>query len=62
MLILPLLLWLVFLGFFFCLLPLSIYLFAKLFPVRYPRFIGFPDNPARGRDPARVVRSDDPAA
>jgi len=60
MLIVTLLLWIVFLGVFFFVLPLSIFLFAKLFRHKYPRFIGFPDNPARGRNAARVVGPHDP--
>ena len=62
MLIVPLLLWIVFLGFFLFVMPLSIYLFAKLFPDKYPSFIGFPEDPVKSRDPPSVDRSDDPAA
>jgi hypothetical protein len=52
----------VFLGFFLFVLPLSIYLFAKLFPDEYPGFIGFPEDPVRVRDTVKIVHSDDPAA
>ncbi|GEM_PF-4757104 len=38
-----LLLWCVFLVFFFLILPVSIYLFAKWLPNEYPGFIGFPE-------------------
>jgi len=52
----------VFLGFFLFVLPLAIYLFARLFPDKYPSFIGFPEDPVRARDTVKIVRSDDPAA
>jgi hypothetical protein len=52
----------VFLAFFLFVMPLSIYLFAKLFPDRYPSFIGFPEDPVKPRDTQKIVRPDDPAA
>lgn len=41
--IVSVMLWCVFLAFFLLVLPVSIYLFAKLFPNEYPSFIGFPE-------------------
>ncbi len=49
----------VFLGFFLFVMPLSIYLFAKLFPDKYPSFIGFPEDPVRPRDTQKIAKSDD---
>jgi hypothetical protein len=53
---------LVFLGFFLCVMPLSIYLFAKRFPSKYPSFIGFPEDPGKPRDTQKIGRADDPSA
>jgi hypothetical protein len=47
----------VFLGFFLFVVPLSIYLFARFFPNKYPSFIGFPEDPVRTRDIAKIVRA-----
>jgi hypothetical protein len=50
----------VFLGFFLFVMPLSIYLFAKLFPDKYPSFIGFPEDPMKARGAQSIAQSDDP--
>lgn len=52
----------VFLGFFLGVIPLSIYLFAKLVPDRLPDFIGFPENPVGTPAPPEIVGPDDPEA
>ena len=57
-----LLLCIAFLGFFLLVMPLSLYLFARLFPDRYPGFIGFPDDAVRPPDTHQIVQPDDPAA
>jgi hypothetical protein len=51
-----------FLGFFFVLGPIALYLFVKLFPTRYPDFIGFPEKPSSDRASANGSGSGETAA
>jgi len=51
-----------FLGFFFVLGPIALYLFVKLFPTRYPDYIGFPEKPPSDRASVTDGRSAETAA